>query len=273
MPNFKIEKRGSTDVVVYDDDSCHPATSEESYLAMRLNKVEEELAVLKAAVGPKSIKEIQKQYSLKKEDPTSIFPINDDQYEVTAITKVRKTDTGYEIVREDGASFFFEDVPGVEPKEGDIARFYGKGFGYAVRGLIIGKSLVFYRTEAEYKEYELNQLYGTDATEWLRRWDEGKSVWSIEMGGIGPGYEQAIQITAVEFLRHMLKNELKPEFIKTTQFIKSRPILSKLGLSGAQVNSAYYLAKEFYVNGPRAVLVDSRLKTRHILTSKNFPQG
>ena len=35
----------------------------------------------------------------------------------------------------------------------------------------------------------------------LREWDAGNSVWSVEMGGLGPGYEQAIQVTIIEFVR------------------------------------------------------------------------
>ena len=30
-----------------------------------------------------------------------------------------------------------------------------------------------------------------DAAEQLRRWDAGDSIWTVEMGGLGPGYEQA----------------------------------------------------------------------------------
>src|SRR6266403_1363829 len=53
-------------------------------------------------------------------------------------------------------------------------------------------------------EKEELEFYGADAAEWLRRWDEGRSVWSIEMGGMGPGYEQAIQVVAAEVVRHLL---------------------------------------------------------------------
>jgi hypothetical protein len=51
-------------------------------------------------------------------------------------------------------------------------------------------------------------LFGADAAEWLRRWDEGRSVWSIEMGGLGPGYEQCIHVTAAEILRYMLHEQV-----------------------------------------------------------------
>lgn len=35
----------------------------------------------------------------------------------------------------------------------------------------------------------------------LKLWDKGETLWSIEMGGIGTSYEQAIQIIAMEIIR------------------------------------------------------------------------
>ena len=35
----------------------------------------------------------------------------------------------------------------------------------------------------------------------LDTWDSGSTIWSVEMGGIGPGYEQAIQVLMVELCR------------------------------------------------------------------------
>lgn len=40
-----------------------------------------------------------------------------------------------------------------------------------------------------------------DAREQLRQWDGGGAIWSIEIGGLGPGYEQAIQVLAIEIVR------------------------------------------------------------------------
>src|SRR5271166_5092790 len=50
-----------------------------------------------------------------------------------------------------------------------------------------------------------------DAKEQLRRWDNGDSIWSIEMGGFGPGYEQALQICAIEIVRDNLGQPLPDE--------------------------------------------------------------
>lgn len=37
--------------------------------------------------------------------------------------------------------------------------------------------------------------------EMLAAWDAGQTIWTISMGEFGPGYEQAIQVAAVEFAR------------------------------------------------------------------------
>ena len=42
------------------------------------------------------------------------------------------------------------------------------------------------------------------AREQVERWDAGQSIWTLEMGGMGPGYEQAIQVLAIEITRDNL---------------------------------------------------------------------
>ena len=39
------------------------------------------------------------------------------------------------------------------------------------------------------------------AAELVAAWDRGDLVPTIEMGGLGPGYEQAIQVLMIELLR------------------------------------------------------------------------
>lgn len=207
---------------------------------------------------------------------------NDEQFEETSVAKVRDEGNGWSIQRADGLSFFVKAPSPVEPKEGMTARFYGKGVGFAVRGLFLDGHKVFYRTEAEDKEKYEADTYGADAADWLKRWDAGRSVWSIEMGGIGPGYEQCIQITAAEILRHLLERKYEPaswddretwrrdrEEIEAAGFANER--ISALGLSGGQWGSAMNLALHFYRRGPRAVMMDERVKDRHIQVSRPFP--
>src|SRR3990167_269657 len=46
------------------------------------------------------------------------------------------------------------------------------------------------------------------AAEALARWDAGQSVFTVEMGGLGPGYEQVIHIMAFEIIRELLSREV-----------------------------------------------------------------
>ena len=49
------------------------------------------------------------------------------------------------------------------------------------------------------------------AREALARWDRGWNVFTIEMGGLGPGYEQCIHIAVFELIRDHLGEEMSAE--------------------------------------------------------------
>lgn len=203
------------------------------------------------------------------------YPENDQQFEDKIIKSAQKEGDSYSITCDDGWSMWCgKDCP-IEPKDGQTARFYGRGIGAVVRGLFIDGHKLWYRTEAEQKTHSENEMYGADAAEWLRRWDDGRSVWSIEMGGIGPGYEQCIQIVAAEVLRWMLANkpDLESEWSKYDGDMSKSvsKITEPLGLSGAQWGVGVNLAAFIYKDGPIGVMTDERVKDRHIQVSKNFP--
>lgn len=117
-----------------------------------------------------------------------------------------------------------------------------------------------------------------DATEQLRRWDAGQTIWSIEMGGFGPGYEQAIQTLAIEIVRDNLGKPLpNPEEANKTEWGYStvERIDFKLpdgsyscgGFSGAQVGAARNLAYHWLRDGP-AYVHKTGPKDRRIQVSK-----
>jgi hypothetical protein len=212
-----------------------------------------------------------------------MFPPNDEAFEDLQIATAKKEKSGgWSITRTDGWSLFIDASSPVEPLPGMAARFYGDGIGRPVRGVFLDGTKIYYRTEKEQKEHEEIWSYGKDAAEWLRRWDAGESVWSIEMGGLGPGYEQCIHVTAAEILRHLLavnydaaswKSDViwkrDRDAIETHGF--ANETVKALGLSGAQWGAAMNLAINFYRNGPRAVMTDERVKHRRIQVSRNFP--
>lgn len=189
----------------------------------------------------------------------------DTEFEETTIKSVSgDTEHGWSIERADGWSFFVPADSLVEPKPGMPVRFYGRGIGFLVRGLFVDGQCVFYRTEEEQKEKAAIDAYGRDAADLLSRWDAGQCVWSIECGGFGPGYEQALQIAAMEVLRHLVGGGS----IDDADGVLSG--LDYLGLSGAQWGSAKMLANAFHLKGPRAVHEDYP-RDRHIQVSKFFP--
>lgn len=210
------------------------------------------------------------------------YPNNDTQFEDLYVAKVVKAGDGWSIARSDGWSFFVPADSPMAPEEGMPARFYGKGIGHPVRGLFLAGVRVFYRTVEEEKEHFEIQTYGADAADWLRRWDEGRIVWSIEMGGLGPGYEQCIHITAAEILRHLLEKRYDAEKWQDREQWKrdldeiekagfANSTVSALGLSGAQWGAALSLATVIYRRGPREALTDERVKDRTIQVQRTFP--
>ncbi len=91
------------------------------------------------------------------------------------------------------------------------------------------------------------------------------SVWSIEMGGIGPGYEQAIQDLSIEMLDLLL---LDYKLVNDSDL--QDKILFKFGVdrgySGAQWGAARNLAYNLYRRG-LAALDDVEVADRKILVS------
>ena len=122
-----------------------------------------------------------------------------------------------------------------------------------------------------------------NASEALKAWDSGEITWTIEMGGIGPGYEQVIQVMMFEFLRYMLENLIDKERLDSDkeywpkyreqmegELFAKDSICSKINPSGAQVGAAQSLASGFAIKGYQPTL-DSVDRDRRILVSKNFP--
>lgn len=206
---------------------------------------------------------------------------NDDQFKDQTIERV-STNDGEHTITCDGWSLWCGKECPVVPEVGQIARLYGFGLGSTVRGLFINGVKVWYRTPDEEAEHHEITTYGADAVDWLSRWDAGRSVFTIKMGGMGPGYEQCIHVTMAEILRWMvehkpsqddLNDETKRRIINDQMeaVVFKVPVVERLGLSGAQWGAARNLASNFYRNGPRGVMNDERVKDRHIQVSRTFP--
>lgn len=114
------------------------------------------------------------------------------------------------------------------------------------------------------------------ASEALADYDKGAILWTVEMGGIGPGYEQCIQVGAMELIRVMAGKPLPandsedtkewgyPELSSIDQYLN-------LGLSGAQSGAIRSLAFRAIRDGWDA-MVRSAPKNRRIQFSKAWPR-
>lgn len=116
-------------------------------------------------------------------------------------------------------------------------------------------------------------LYAGSIEELLQRWDSGGVVFTIEMGGLGPGYEQCIHICVFTLLRERSKWENETEDNKLSvamnQVLWNDADCKKIGLSGEQAGAAKNLAYRFLKDGYRETL--EKFPDRHIQVSKRFP--
>lgn len=198
------------------------------------------------------------------------IPETDLDWRESCITEVTDAgDAGWSITCEDGWSLFVPRSDAGPPGEGDVARFYGRGIGYPVRGLTVGGRVVFYESESGHERKMVEDRFGLTAQEWLDRWDSDGYVWSISMGGLGPGYEQAIQITAAEILRGLLAHGDKGS--KATDAAAERT--NYLGLSGAQWGAAMSLAHSLWLRGPIRTIGAPDVSERLITVERNFPRA
>lgn len=189
------------------------------------------------------------------------------------------SDGDYACLLDSGWSFYIFGKHGVIPKVGDKLTLWGKGIGYSVRGIAINDVVLYYKTEEEARIKHLKDTYGKSIEDWLKRWDSGYSVWSVSMGGLGPGYEQAIQIMAVEFVRALVATDYKSTGFNDEAAYKSLKeefynsyVVEKIQPSGSQIGAAMNIAMVLYRKGPVEALTDEAVKDRLIQVSKYFPQ-
>ena len=117
-------------------------------------------------------------------------------------------------------------------------------------------------------------FYDTETTisDLIAAWDAGDTIWSIEMGGVGPGYEQAIQVLVVELLRDHRGVPLPKDDAWSTwgDATISRIDTDCGGLSGAQEEAAKLVAYRFLKKGPLATY-NWIPEDRRIQVSNYFP--
>lgn len=126
-------------------------------------------------------------------------------------------------------------------------------------------------------------LYPKTAADALARWDSGQPIFTVEMGGLGPGYEQCIHIICFNLIR-AFKDAPRELFDDSDasrkqigkamdEHLWADPEISKLGLSGAQAGAGKALAYRAIRDGWRAMLESAKadIPDRLIQVSKGFP--
>lgn len=117
--------------------------------------------------------------------------------------------------------------------------------------------------------------YPKTITAALKEWDSGGAVWSVVMGGLGPGYEQAIQVTVIEMLRDALTSKVPKgdagAFTASAEKTVTRINEDVLGLSGAQFHAALDLAFKFYSQGWKKT-IESAPEDRRMQVSNRWPR-
>lgn len=124
-----------------------------------------------------------------------------------------------------------------------------------------------------------DELYAENVTEQIRRWDEGKTIFTIELGGLGPGYEQTIQVAAIEFSRAAKDlTETTREQLEALFTSKCEEVLKQIddkigGMSGAMFGQSRWLAWQWCFNGGPKRLVErakEQGKENDVIQCSNF---
>jgi hypothetical protein len=115
------------------------------------------------------------------------------------------------------------------------------------------------------------------AAEALAAWDAGEIVTTVELGGLGPGYEQAIQVLSFEIIR----DALAANYMATDENIKQLDMLADAtvhridsmcgGFSGAQVGAAKWLAYRTLRDGWGHVIAQAAKKDQTTMVSRTWP--
>src|SRR5437667_4684256 len=114
----------------------------------------------------------------------------------------------------------------------------------------------------------LDYLYPLTVDDALTRWDSGDSIFTVEMGGLGPGYEQCIHIVCFALLRHFkdAPRELFDDSEESRarighmmdEWLWAEPEINKLGLSGAQAGAGKTLAYRALRDGWREMVLSAK---------------
>jgi len=149
-------------------------------------------------------------------DKMKYIPLVKDNYTEHILDGVLIHKDGIEIQYNGCIKFFItpdRNPHKILPKIGDIALFYGKGFGYEIAGLQINDKLVYYHTQEErdlkHKNWveKTNQEYMESHKKLMEKIKDEPSFETVSVSGFGSGYERACQLMLRAGIKFLDENE------------------------------------------------------------------
>jgi hypothetical protein len=199
---------------------------------------------------------------MKLDEKTLAIKETDMQFEETDIEKVKEYEDQWELTTGMG-SILSSKVEGFTPEEGHICKFYGKGFGYAVRGIEINGVVHSYLTEDQQAQKHKDWCEQRKI-EQLESYEKNKGQYEEDYNSLPPllkkrmaylyeknpddrfdweGYELFI-MTQATMLYNVLKTKEKVEEFKAAEFDTQKEMVPELddGHSGNTFGSSCYYA-------------------------------
>jgi hypothetical protein len=153
------------------------------------------------------------------------FPDNDAQFTEENVDGVDGGREGWSIHLASGFSFCVPKDSQITPEKGMTARFYGRGFGFPVRGLFLDGVMVFYESPEEH-EVEREEQHKKYEEKSARRkldpknpdpqipgfeWDDAMN----EISGFGGGYEKTCRTMVSQGCRWWSKHPEADPVVKS----------------------------------------------------------
>lgn len=114
----------------------------------------------------------------------------------------------------------------------------------------------------------------TNAKDALKNWDAGEIITTIEMGGLGPGYEQCIHVGIMEMLRELIGKDIPENDDERRRMFDDELYRINdefdLELSGAQAGAIKSLVYQYLTKDWPTVLAMVS-PDRHIQVSNHWP--
>jgi hypothetical protein len=119
-----------------------------------------------------------------------------------------------------------------------------------------------------------NDIIPLTVADALAKWDANQTVFTVQMGGLGPGYDMAIAALAFELMRVWQDVDFTANDFRARLESLAEPVIHRCndepwgGFSGAQVGTAQRLASNVCRRGYRIALRDNAVKDRLIQVCK-----